>query len=323
MTAATVPAGRSPRQGRPGGAVPWRQLMQVTLRQHRAALLWAIVAGAAVAIALVATGLQLHSLGPSWLGKTRASVDEPTDFVLVLQLCPVVAGMFIGAPLLPREIEHGTAKLAWTQAASRSRWLLAQVLPVAALLALAAVGLGTAFSWWQSPIRPAFAFFGPWSPEYFNLTPLLLPGWAVFGFALGVFFGAVTRRTLAAMAATLVCYGALLYEVAYSWRMHYLAPLSRALTLSFSGNTYQAGGYWGPDQPVQMSQSLGFRDGRLLPGNYYPPDSWLRAHHIVMWVSYQPDSRYYPFQLIELGWLTAASVILIAATIYLTRRRPA
>ena len=297
--------------------------MRVTLRQHRAALLWAIVAGTAVAVALVVTGLQLHALGPGWLGKTRASVDEPNDFVLVLQLGPVLAGMFIGAPLLPREIEHGTAKLAWTQAASRPRWLLAQVLPVAALLVLVAVGLGTAFSWWQSPIGPASAGFGPWSPEVFNLSPLLLPGWAVFGLALGVFFGAVTRRTLAAMAATLACYGALLYEVAYSWRMYYLTPLKDAATLILSaGGGYGSQARWG-DQAVYVSQSLGFRDGRLLRSGYYPPVSWLRAHHIVMWWFYQPDSRYYPFQLIELGWLTAASVLLIAAASYLTQRRPA
>jgi hypothetical protein len=39
--------------------------------------------------------------------------------------------------------------------------------------------------------------------------------------------------------------------------------------------------------------------------------------------SYQPSSRFWPFQWIESGWLLALSVLLIAATIWLVRRRAA
>ena len=73
----------------------------------------------------------------------------------------------------------------------------------------------------------------PWWPLRFNLSPLLLAGWVVFSFTLGVFLGAAIRRTLPAMAATLVCYGAVLFEVSASWRMHYLPPLHRAVAVQF------------------------------------------------------------------------------------------
>jgi hypothetical protein len=46
-------------------------------------------------------------------------------------------------------------------------------------------------------------------------------------------------------------------------------------------------------------------------------------HHIVMWISYQPARRYHTFRLIELGWLLLASALLVAAAIFLVRRRPA
>jgi len=38
---------------------------------------------------------------------------------------------------------------------------------------------------------------------------------------------------------------------------------------------------------------------------------------------YQPDIRYWPFQFIEGGWLLVLSLLLIAATIWLVRRRAA
>jgi len=43
----------------------------------------------------------------------------------------------------------------------------------------------------------------------------------------------------------------------------------------------------------------------------------------TQWTSYQPGSRFWPFQWIEGGWLLALSVLLIAATVWLVRRRAA
>jgi hypothetical protein len=37
--------------------------------------------------------------------------------------------------------------------------------------------------------------------------------------------------------------------------------------------------------------------------------------------TFQPDSRYWPFQWIELGWLTALSLLLLATSVWLLRRR--
>ncbi|MCW2529776.1 MAG: hypothetical protein JWM76_4636, partial [Pseudonocardiales bacterium] len=37
----------------------------------------------------------------------------------------------------------------------------------------------------------------------------------------------------------------------------------------------------------------------------------------------QPDSRYWTFQWIEFGWLTALALLLLGAAFWLLRRRPA
>ena len=47
----------------------------------------------------------------------------------------------------------------------------------------------------------------------------------------------------------------------------------------------------------------------------------LAPHGYTQWTSYQPASRFWPFQWIEGGWLLALSALLIAATIWLVHRR--
>jgi hypothetical protein len=46
-------------------------------------------------------------------------------------------------------------------------------------------------------------------------------------------------------------------------------------------------------------------------------------HGYTQWTSYQPNSRYWAFQTIELTWLAVLSVLLLAATVWLVRRRGA
>jgi hypothetical protein len=45
-------------------------------------------------------------------------------------------------------------------------------------------------------------------------------------------------------------------------------------------------------------------------------NQYLVQHGYTLWTSYQPGSRFWPFQWIESGWLLALSVLLIAATVW-------
>jgi hypothetical protein len=49
----------------------------------------------------------------------------------------------------------------------------------------------------------------------------------------------------------------------------------------------------------------------------------LSQHGYTQWTSYQPASRFWPFQWIEGGWLLVLSVLLIAVTVWPVRRRAA
>ena len=46
-------------------------------------------------------------------------------------------------------------------------------------------------------------------------------------------------------------------------------------------------------------------------------------HGYTEWTRYIPVSKFWPMQLIEGGWLLVLSVLLIAATVWLVRRRAA
>ena len=70
---------------------------------------------------------------------------------------PGLIGMFWGAPLVARELETGTFRLAWTQGVTRTRWLAAK-LAIAGAAAIAAGELFTLMvNWWSSPIHKANA----------------------------------------------------------------------------------------------------------------------------------------------------------------------
>jgi ABC-2 family transporter protein len=310
------------RSDRPLARVPWRRLAWVTWRQHRAAL-------------FAMFGLFVLAAALLWLdNQTATSFNSPASraealtrdsWLILLQVIPILAGAFLGAPLVARESENGTTHLAWTQEVSRTTWLLAKAIPVAVLLAIAAAGVGLELRWRLAPI--ASQPLSAWAATYFDLRPLPFAGWVTLGFCLGVFLGAAIRRTVAAMAATLACYAVLLYVTSLWWRMHYLPPLHRRLPHVLVGS----GGSYGYNIPLTsgpgdyfLSAGPGQRDGRLLTSaQLRHPASWFRLHHIQLWVTYQPGSRFGLFQVIEFGWLIVLAAILITATAVLIRRRAA
>jgi hypothetical protein len=185
------------------------------------------------------------------------------------------------------------------------------------VLALAAIGLGAETRWWLGLGRNLIG----WRAELFILNPLPFAGWTLLAFGLGVFFGAVMRQTVPAMAGSAACYAALLFGVAVSWRARYLPPLHRATRQLCCYYNIRWGGGPGPNI---LSTYLGWPDGRALGTDQQDhSQTWLARHHILLWVTYQPASRYVLFQWIEFGWLTALAALLIAVTLVLVRRRAA
>jgi len=158
--------------------VPWRRLVSVTLRLHKGLLAGYVGFSVLVAVAMALTGLVLQASGRDVFSAAPHSPWRLYDLAstslrLVLPLMPVLAGMFLGASLVAREIETGTARFAWAQGAGRARWLLASVIPVGLILVVIAAGLGLEYRWWMSSLVPRGLF---WSGGLFTLSPLPFAG---------------------------------------------------------------------------------------------------------------------------------------------------
>ena len=160
----------------------------------------------------------------------------------------------------------------------------------------------------------------------FDLHGVAFAAWTLAAFAIGALAGMLIRRVVPAIAATLAVYAGLALATAVYLREHYMAPLLTS-QLNLSGSAwvvsqwYAKGGTFAfPAQGPQIVSAL----SRLCPGNAYATSAQcLSRHGYTQWSSYQPGSRFWPFQWIEGGWLLALSVLLIAATIWLVRRRAA
>jgi hypothetical protein len=73
--------------------------------------------------------VECEALGRAFYGIQEREVGPVLGFMALL---PYAAGLFLGGPLIAREIERGTTRLAWSIAPSRFRWFLARMLPVVA-----------------------------------------------------------------------------------------------------------------------------------------------------------------------------------------------
>ncbi|MFJ2258594.1 transporter [Streptomyces sp. NPDC087844] len=220
-------------------------MIWLTWRQFRTQATVVYLALAALAALLAVTGPQLADLyarvGDDLFGRIT-SADRTVYYLglTVVLLVPAVIGTFWGAPLITRELETGTYRLAWNQSITRTRWL-ATKLTLTGVATMAAAALATlAVTWWSGPIDQAVNSGGSGAdPFYPRIDPLVFGGrgivpigYAAFAFILGVTLGVLIRRTVPAMAATLAAYAAVQIAVPLWVRPHLASSVDA--TLSFT-----------------------------------------------------------------------------------------
>jgi hypothetical protein len=194
-------------------------------RQARAQTVAALAAVAVLAVAAVAAGRGDSTLR-LWLS-------------VVVVVIPGLLGAFWGAPLVAGELESGSFRLAWTQDVSRARWL-ARRLAVTGLAAMAVTGLlSWLVTWWAGPLdRAGMNQFGSFDSR--DIVPV---GYAAFAFTLGVLLGALLRRTVPAMAATLFAFTGVRLAFRLLARPRLLPPVLRALALNPATTGYGSSGF--------------------------------------------------------------------------------
>jgi ABC-type transport system involved in multi-copper enzyme maturation permease subunit len=349
MTALTVPVGQD-RELRP---VPWRRMAWVTWRQHRTALAGVAALLGAGAVYLLVMGLSIRHSYAAVTACHPASSDACGNLVgnfittywggaqitsVLLQLVPALIGAFVGAPVLARELETGTFRFIWTQGFGRARWAAAKLALLAVAVTAAAGAFSVLYAWYIRPfLAAAVSQQSSLAGEIFDLKGVAFAAWTLAAFAIGALAGLLIRRVVPALAATLVVYAGLAFTTTLWLRQHYLAPLvtNNPGGPPGAGNAALPVSQWyaGPngkpvsqsviDQVLQKFQPAATKVGPNTFKTSLDPQHYLAQHGYTQWMSYQPASRFWPFQWIESGWLVALSLILIAATIWLVRRRAA
>jgi hypothetical protein len=339
----------------------------LTWRQFRAQAWTAVVALALIAIAFAVTGPHLADLYNS-SGLPTCVADgncqtlrttfikqvtaDPLYTVLyflglaTVYLAPALIGMFWGAPLLTRELEARTVRLAWTQSVTRTRWLVTK-LGLVGMAAMATAGLFSLIvTWWASPIDQADALPGDgealpnrFVPLIFGARDIAPIGYAAFAVALGVTVGVLIRRTLPAMAITLALFAAVQIVMPMSIRSHLIPPdhattaldtaaVTRIGIVGDNGMTVSAAvnipGAWIISTHTITPAGQPFT-GPPPPGckNATSPqicEAAIAELHLRQLVTYQPASRYWAFQWYETGIYLALAAALAGLSARRIRR---
>jgi len=336
MTALTMPA--RPKRDASLRPMPWRRMAWVTWRQHRAALGGVVVFLGAFAVYLWLTGLQMHHAEATYCHPASSlgcainftgRYGEPAIIVsIALQAVPALIGAFIGAPVLARELETGTFRYAWTQGIGRLRWTVGKLVLLAVAVTAVAGAFTVVFAWYNQPWVAA-GYATPFSARVFDLLGFAFAAWALAAFAIGALAGMLIRRAVPAIAATLAVYAGLAFTTGLWLREHYITPLvTRSPNLpgsawAVSGWYTKGGTFAFEDHGNGIASTVRRLCGGPCSAARLSLEQLLGQHGYTHWTSYQPGSRFWTFQWIEGGWLLALSVLLIAATIWLVRRRAA
>jgi hypothetical protein len=350
-------------------------MTRFTWRQFRTQGAVAFVAWVVVAIVVAISGPHLRHLYDATVAPCRAHGDCSTansNFVgndstlatwlgILVVVVPGIVGIFWGAPLVARELEAGTYRLAWSQSVTRTRWLAVKLGVVGGASMVVAGVLSLLVTWWASPLdRAHMNLYGTFDQR--DLVPI---GYAAFAFAFGVTAGVVIRRSLPAMASTLVAFVAARLAFTQLVRPHLMAPKLAHIHLSLGSTGFGTtnGGPFTvlpnpPTLPNAWVTSTRILDavGQALSPQYVAqecprlvkatsgapaagPGHGFRAQvpsgaqdafqrclakvgtRYHEVVTYQPSSHYWAFQWYELGIYLGAALILSAFCLWWARHR--
>ncbi|MFF8727838.1 ABC transporter permease [Streptomyces sp. NPDC015171] len=305
------------------------RLTRWILRLHRPALYaWTCLVLALAALLLALHGPLADAAAEGWrqydacrstarCGYDQAAILRYKDFstygTLAVNALPFLVAAWAGAALTGRELESGTAGLAWTQGLSPVRWLaLRLAVPAVAVAAGCALlawlhhaawtaGRGridTAKDWYD---RTTFHAGGP-----------ALLALALAGLAAGTLAGLLLRRTLPALiAGTLVTAG--LRGATELALPHLWPPVTRVsgMDQGFVGSG------------LVVDQGMVTRSGAHVPVPPCGSSAQCEAAYADLtghWNSYHPYAHFWPLQLTT-GALLLAAAGLLALGCFLALRR--
>jgi hypothetical protein len=298
-------------------------MIWVSWRQHRSQAISAAVLLAALSVYAILLGTSMRtafgqdglvsclarSQGTGCPGAIHAFTDRfgsevNVAFWSVLLILPGLTGVLIGAPLIARELENGTWRLAWSQTVSRARWLTAKLGLVTGGVIVLGAAMTAVITWYRAPMD---RLTGRFLPNIYDFEGLVLTAYILCAFGFAVLAGLLIRRSIPAMVAAFIPWLVIRLVVELLLRPHFEAPLTVRNACASNG-------------------PCGYGLGILPPVTGHIGDWVLGQPSGLAGVNaylYQPADRFWTFQSIEAGLFVALTALALGATIWLLHRRAA
>ena len=304
---------------RPRPARMWRAV----LRLHRSVLIgWGVTVAAVSGLLLWAYGPGASAAHADWQRKCTADMCAWSSSIslyhtaytaaeAVIGWVPYLVALWAGA-FVARELERGTARLAWTQGVSPTRWL-ATTLAVPAALVTAGSTLTVLlhrllFDAHQVPLS-----WNWWNDETFTANGTLAIVYPLVGLAVGTLAGLLQRRLLSSVGLAIALMALARTTLGYA-RPH-LWPWATSTGADYETPPNVLHG----DRGAVTSTGAHIADPMCRDST-----ACLKAHDVTGFYSeYHPASHFWPLQLTETGIALAVTALVLTAAFTLLRRRTA
>ena len=318
-------------------------MIWLSWRQHRTITLISGTLLVAFAALILSTGLPiLHEyqqvvarcgIGPSFdagsgtcpsdINHVQYAYQLPASvFIAISTLAPFILAILIAAPLVAREFEQHTFQLIWTQSATRRQWLLTLVGTIIGGGALVALSLSLLVTWWRVPLDALDTRLAPFIFDSEGIAPL---GYMTFALMAGITAGAYLRRTVPAIAVTII--SVIVARIGLAVLRYIVMPPLRYTVEIGGGNSNNVDpthGGW------NMGNGYIDRVGNIIPysainATCSPPQDYTQCLHNHGWLFYelyQPASRFWSMQAVEFGSFLVLAAILFVATYWRIVRHP-
>jgi hypothetical protein len=299
-------------------------MIWVSWRQHRGQAIACLSLLAALAVYAIIVGSSMRTafgqdlvtcLARSHGNGCPAAIQAFTNrfgsevnvaFWSVTLILPGLIGVLVGGPLIARELEYGTWRLAWSQTVPRARWLTVKLALVTGGLVVLGAAMTAVITWYRAPMDQ---ITGRFLPNIYDFEGLVFTAYILCAFGFAVLAGLLLRRSIPAMVAAFIPWLAIRLVVEFLLRPRFQAPLTFRQVCPQNapcfggtglGNLPPVTGHIG-DWVLGMGKSQG------------TTNTWL----------YQPADRFWTFQSIEAGLFVLLTAAALGATIWLLHRRAA
>jgi hypothetical protein len=248
-------------------------------------------------------------------GVGRWATRIATLSIVLATFFPFVAGLFLGAPIVAREIDRGTARLAWSLGPSRTRWYLQRVLPMIAAIAVAGMAIGIVAEALLGVMSPGRDL--PNSFVSFHGRGVLIATSALLIGSAGVALGAIVGRPTPTILLALVLGGLTLFAVSEVHRKLVLVPEAVPAPIDSynDDDLYIDGKFQLPDGSLATWEELVARDPSIGQSEFGPEYPFVQ---LVI-----PGERYQEIEAREAGiHLGISAIFLLAGGAVVLRRRP-